>query len=89
MKKSLLLVLLAINMSLDMKKKIGGGGVSLFQGLKFHFGSERMKPRYKEATMRITSLCQEMQSIALPADKKNCLFMSDMGSMHMPSQMHM
>lgn len=42
--KSLLLVLFAINTSLDMKKC--RGGVLLFQGLKFHFGSDRMKPRY-------------------------------------------
>lgn len=41
--KSLLLVLFAIYTSLDMKKCRGGGGV--FQGLKFHFGSDRMKPR--------------------------------------------
>lgn len=43
--KSLLLVLFAIYTSLDMKKCRGGGGL-LFQGLKFHFGSDRMKPRY-------------------------------------------
>lgn len=94
--KSLLLVLFAINTSLDMKKCRGGGGGYCFRGWSFTLALTEWNrvtflpsdwEKNKEAAMRVTSLPQEMQSIALPADKKIVYSRQTVGSMHIPSQM--